>query len=96
MPTNLYAILWSCEVYRARSAIGSGGPRLISYTHALFIVPPLHIMLVIEHFTPRLIQALQKAVNYLFTGRNDPQDAPEILDRKSCVVVVPDPKSKHH
>ena len=37
---------------------------------------------------------LQKAVNYLFTGRNDPQDAPEILDRKSCVVVLSDPKSK--
>jgi hypothetical protein len=37
---------------------------------------------------------LQKAVNYLFTGTNNPQDAPEILDRKSCVVVVPDPKSK--
>jgi hypothetical protein len=37
---------------------------------------------------------LQKAVNYLFTGRNDPQDAPEILNRKSCVIVVPDPKSK--
>ena len=37
---------------------------------------------------------LQKAVNYLFTGKSNPQDAPEILDRKSCVVVVPDPKSK--
>jgi len=37
---------------------------------------------------------LQKAVNYLFTGRNDPQDAPEILDRKSCVVVLSDPKFK--
>ena len=37
---------------------------------------------------------LQKAVNYIFTGRNDPQDAPKILDRKSCVVVLPDPKSK--
>ena len=37
---------------------------------------------------------LQKAVNYLFTGRSNPQDAPEILDRKSCVVVVHDPKSK--
>ena len=37
---------------------------------------------------------LQKAVNYLFTGRNDPQDAPEILDRKSCMVVVSDPKFK--
>jgi hypothetical protein len=36
-------------VYRARSAIGSGSPRLIFYTFALFIVPPLHIMRVIEH-----------------------------------------------
>ena len=36
---------------------------------------------------------LQKAVNYLFTGRSNPQDTPEILDRKSCVVVVHDPKS---
>jgi hypothetical protein len=35
---------------------------------------------------------LQKAVNYLFTGRNDPQNAPKILNRKSCVVVVSDPK----
>ena len=39
---------------------------------------------------------LQKAVNYLFTGRTDPQDIPEILDRKSCVVVVPDAKSKQY
>jgi hypothetical protein len=39
---------------------------------------------------------LQKAVNYLFTGRTDPQDTPEILDRKSCVVVVPDTKSKQY
>jgi hypothetical protein len=34
----------------------------------------------------------QQAVNYVFTGRVDPQDAPEILDRKSCVVLVPDRK----
>jgi hypothetical protein len=39
---------------------------------------------------------LQKAVNYLFTGRIDPQDTPEILDRKTCVVVVSDPKSKKY
>jgi len=39
---------------------------------------------------------LQKAVNYLFTGRIDPQDTPEILDRKLCVVVVPDTKSKKY
>ena len=53
----------------------------------LWIVPP-QIGVLAED------DPLQKAVNYLFTGRNNPQDAPEILDRKSCVVVVPDPKSK--
>ena len=53
----------------------------------LWIVP-LQIRALSEDFP------LQKAVNYLCTGRNDPQDAPEILDRKSCVVVVPLPKSK--
>jgi hypothetical protein len=31
-----------------RSAIGSSGPRLVFYTFALFIVPPLHIMRVIN------------------------------------------------
>lgn len=28
----------------------------------------------------------------MFTGRTDPPDGPEIIDRKSCVVVVPEPK----
>jgi hypothetical protein len=53
----------------------------------LWIVPP-QIRALAED------DPLQKAVNYLFTGRNNPQDAPEILDRKLCVVVVSDPKSK--
>jgi hypothetical protein len=39
---------------------------------------------------------LQQAVNYVFTGRIDPQDGPEIADRKSCVVVVPDVKFKRY
>ena len=34
----------------------------------------------------------EQAVNYVFTGRIDPQAGPEIVDRKSCVVVVPVPK----
>ena len=38
----------------------------------------------------------QQAVNYVFTGRIDPQDGPEIVDRKSCVVVVPEPKHKRY
>jgi hypothetical protein len=40
--------------------------------------------------------AFQHAVNYMFTGRVDPQDSPEIVDRKSCVVVVSDPKNKRY
>ncbi len=34
----------------------------------------------------------QQAVDYVFTGRTDPVDGPQIVDRKSCVVVVPEPK----
>jgi hypothetical protein len=33
-----------------------------------------------------------QAVNYIFTGRIDPPDGPEITDAKSCIVVVPEPK----
>jgi hypothetical protein len=40
--------------------------------------------------------AFQHAVNYVFTGRVDPQDSPEIVDRKSCIVVVSDPKNKRY
>lgn len=38
----------------------------------------------------------QQAVNYVFTGRTDPQDGPEIVNRKSCVVVVLDAKFKRY
>jgi hypothetical protein len=34
----------------------------------------------------------QQAVNYVFTGRIDPPEAPEIVDRDACVVVVRDIK----
>jgi hypothetical protein len=34
----------------------------------------------------------QLAVNYVFTGKVDPTNGPEIVDRNSCVVLVPEPK----
>jgi len=34
----------------------------------------------------------QLAINYVFTGSIDPQDRPEIVDRKSCIVVTFDSK----
>ena len=43
--------------------------------------------------TPAQAEAdlFQQAVNYVFTGQVDPQNGPEIADRKSCVVVLRDP-----
>lgn len=32
----------------------------------------------------------EQAVAYVFTGRIDPPEAVEIVDRKTCVVIVPD------
>jgi hypothetical protein len=34
----------------------------------------------------------QQAVNYVFTGNIEPQDGPDIVDRKSCVIMMRDPK----
>lgn len=34
----------------------------------------------------------QQALNYVFTGRIDPQNGPEVVDQKSCVIVLHDPK----
>jgi hypothetical protein len=34
----------------------------------------------------------QNAVNYVFTGLIDPPQAPEIVDRNACIVVLRDPK----
>jgi hypothetical protein len=44
--------------------------------------------------TPALseVDVFQQAVNYVFTGNIDPQDGPEIVDRKSCIVVLRDLK----
>jgi hypothetical protein len=35
---------------------------------------------------------LQEAINYVFTGKTDPADAPVIVDQTACIVVMHDPK----
>ena len=54
-------------------AIGSVGPRFVYDTLALFIVPPLRIVRIIEHFTPRLIQG-SRIFYYLFVLSHCPYD----------------------
>ena len=57
---------------------------------AFFAAAALHPRAVAED------DVFQQAVNYVFTGRVDPKDSPEIVDRKSCVVVVSDPRNKRY
>ena len=57
-------------------------------TASFLCIAPLQVRAVAED------DMLQLAVNYVFTGRIDPPDRPEIVDRKSCLVVVFEPKFK--
>jgi hypothetical protein len=41
---------------------------------------------------PAETSVFQQALNYVFTGQIDPQNGPEIVDQKSCVIVLRDPK----
>lgn len=36
---------------------------------------------------------LQQAINYVFTGRIDPERGPEMVDRNGCVVAVADSRN---
>jgi hypothetical protein len=49
---------------------------------------------IVSFQTPALseVDVFQQAVNYVFVGNIDPQDGPEIVDQKSCVVILRDPK----
>jgi len=41
---------------------------------------------------PAETSVFQRALNYVFTGTVEPQSSPEIVDEKSCVIVLRDPK----
>jgi hypothetical protein len=60
-------------------------PLAVAAVSFLWIVP-LHVRAMAED------DVLQLAINYIFTGRIDPPDRPEIVDRTSCIVVVFEPK----
>jgi hypothetical protein len=44
--------------------------------------------------TPALSETsvFQQALNYVFTGKVDPQNGPEIVDQNSCVILLHDQK----
>jgi hypothetical protein len=44
----------------------------------------------------RAADVLEEAINYVFTGTIAPENGPSLVDRKSCVVVVPDPRNKRY
>lgn len=38
-------------------------------------------------------EVLLQAINYVFTGRIDPENGPEMVERNGCVVAIADPRS---
>lgn len=50
----------------------------------------------LPHHAMAADDVFQWAVNYVFTGTIDPAEQPEIVDRKSCVVVVSEPRSNRY
>ncbi len=60
--------------------------RLLAAAVSFLWIAPLQIRAVAEN------DVLQLAINYVFTGRIDAPDRPEIVDRKSCIIVVFEPK----
>jgi hypothetical protein len=43
----------------------------------------------VQNNTMAADDAFQRAISYVFTGKIDPKDGPEIVDRESCIVVDP-------
>jgi hypothetical protein len=63
---------------------------MIHFTHSTAIA--IVFALVTEVPAIATADLFQQAVDYVFTGRVDPSDGPQIVDRDSCIVVVPEPK----
>src|SRR5271169_377845 len=61
---------------------GSSGWSKVRWPLTVAAVSPLQIRAAAED------DVFQLAINYVFTGRIDPPDRPEIVDRKSCIVVT--------
>lgn len=66
-------------------ALGSAALVLITFIAAAVLVP-----------RARADDLLQQAFNYVLTGKVDPADVPEIVDRKACVVVMQDPTFRRY
>jgi hypothetical protein len=112
LPSRLRSWRWNIIDYRRQCCDGSNAPgECRNATMAYLAVANGHrhkkrwsfaIAVVSLSWTASLqIRAaaedeFQDAVNYVFTGRIDPQDGPEIVDRNSCVVILSDPKNQRY
>lgn len=77
------------------SALGDGNRRGMAWWLTAAMV--LALVLVAAPPTRAADSGLfQQAVNFVFTGRIDPTDGPDIVDRPGCVVVMPDPRNNRY
>ena len=63
----------------------------IGWSLAAAIISPFCVVFV---QTPALgeTSVFQQALNYVFTGKIDPENGPEIVDQNSCAILLRDPK----
>jgi len=79
---------------RGSSVASTGGRRARKLPAAAFIAVVWTASL--QSLAATEADLFQEAVNYVFTGTTDPTDAPEIVDRKSCVIMMRDPKYRRY
>lgn len=74
------------------ASIGRGRTRTLSAVVLIAVIWTVSLQQVAATET----DLFQDAVNYVLTGTTDPPDVPEIVDRKSCIVLMRDPKYKQY
>jgi len=77
-----------------RNPLKTMATSLLRRPHAGFALAIAMVSLAVLLHCSAVAQAdlFQEAINYVFTGKTDPPDAPVIVDRTSCIVVMHDPK----
>jgi hypothetical protein len=88
-PLRSLTSLWALSV----ASIGSRHRRPLSVVVLIAVIWTVSLQQVVAATETDLFQ---EAVNYVFTGTTNPSDVPEIVDRKSCIVLMRDPKYKRY
>jgi hypothetical protein len=61
---------------------------------SLAVAATFFLLMALPQMRAAAEDVLQEAINYVFTGVTAPANAPKIVDREACTVVIPDLRNK--